>query len=74
MEYYDIDVFTRPISTKSPDAQLWFNRGLTWCYAYFHDEAIACFEKAIDADPGAAMAHWGIGTTSTRPEYTSGNH
>lgn len=59
MEYYDVDVFARPVTTTAPEAQLWFNRGLVWCYAYFHDEAIACFRKAARADPGCAMAFWG---------------
>ncbi len=31
-----------------------------WCYAYFHDEAVECFQKAISSDPGCAMAHWGV--------------
>jgi tetratricopeptide (TPR) repeat protein len=33
---------------------------LVWTYAYNHEEAIACFEKAIEADADCAMAHWGI--------------
>ena len=60
MDYYDVDVFSRKVTTSSPEAQLWFNRGLTWSYAYFHDEALSCFEKAIAADPKCAMAYWGI--------------
>lgn len=68
MDYYDVDVFGREVSTKSEDAQLWFNRGLTWCFAYFHDEAIACFEKALDADPHCAMAYWGV-AYATGPNY-----
>jgi len=60
LEYYNVDVFGRPLSTKSSDAQLWFNRGLVWCFSYFHDEAVACFEKAVAADPTCAMAYWGI--------------
>lgn len=60
MDYYDIDVYARRVTTASPDAQLWFNRGLVWTYAYFHDEAVACFERAIAADPSCAMAHWGV--------------
>ncbi len=59
MDYYDIDNHDRRVTTASDSAQLWFNRGLVWCFAYFHEEAIACFEKAIAADPGCAMAHWG---------------
>ena len=68
MDYYDIDVFKRQISTKSDAAQLWFNRGLTWCYAYFHDEAASCFEQAIKAEPTCAMAHWGV-ACAAGPNY-----
>jgi hypothetical protein len=25
-----------------------------------HEEAIACFKKALEADPSCAMAHWGV--------------
>ncbi len=60
MEYYDIDVYERRVTTDSRDAQLWFNRGLIWTFAYFHDEAVACFKRAVEADPNCAMAHWGI--------------
>ena len=60
MEYYDIDVYERKVTTGSPDAQMWFNRGLVWTNAYFHDEAVACFQRAIEADPKCAMAHWGV--------------
>ena len=60
MEYYDIDVYERPVTTSSPEAQTWFNRGLIWTNAYFHDEAVACFRRAVEADPKCAMAYWGI--------------
>ena len=60
MEYYEINVDERGVTTSSPDAQMWFNRGLIWTNAYFHDEAVACFQRAIEADPGCAMAHWGV--------------
>ncbi|MCG6884245.1 MAG: hypothetical protein LJE62_10885 [Silicimonas sp.] len=60
MEYYDIDVYERRVTTSSPEAQRWFNRGLVWTNAYFHDEAVACFRRALEADPTCAMAHWGV--------------
>ena len=60
MTYYDLGAYTRPITTKSPEAQVWFDRGLNWVFAFNHEEAIACFGKALEHDPGCAMAHWGI--------------
>lgn len=60
MDYYDLGSYSRPVSTSSKDAQTWFDRGLAWTYAYNHEEAIACFRKALAADPQCAMAHWGV--------------
>lgn len=60
MDYYNLGTYSRTVTTSSPDAQLWFDRGLVWTYSYHHEEAIVCFEKAIAADPDCAMAHWGI--------------
>jgi tetratricopeptide (TPR) repeat protein len=60
MAYFDIDVYSRKITTGSPDAQLWFDRGLVWTYAYHHETAIECFQKALEHDPDCAMAHWGV--------------
>ncbi len=61
MAYYDLGSYSRTVSTNSKKAQKWFDRGLVWTYAYHHEEAIVCFQKALKADPGCAMAHWGIG-------------
>lgn len=60
MDYYDLGTYGRTVTTKSADAQLWFDRGLVWLYGYNHEEAIACFGKALEHDPGCAMAHWGV--------------
>jgi tetratricopeptide (TPR) repeat protein len=60
MEYYDLGTYTRSVTTSSADAQLWFDRGLIWTYAFHHEEAVACFQAAVEADPDCAMAHWGI--------------
>ena len=61
MDYYDLGSYGWPISTTNPEAQTWFDRGMAWCYAFNHEEAISCFEQALVHDPGCAMAHWGIG-------------
>ena len=58
---YDLGTHSRAVTTTAPEAQTWFDRGLVWTYAYHHHEAIACFQKALEADPGCAMAQWGIG-------------
>ncbi len=68
MDYYNIDVYGRKVTTSSPDAQIWFNRGLVWTNAYFHDEAVACFQRALEADADCAMAHWGVAYASG-PNY-----
>ncbi|WAZ25714.1 hypothetical protein STRCI_007227 [Streptomyces cinnabarinus] len=60
MEYFDLGPHGRTVTTASPEAQLWFDRGLTWTYAFHHEEAVECFQKAAAADPDCAMAHWGI--------------
>ena len=68
MSYYDLGPFSRPVTTTSEAAQTWFDRGLNWTYAYNHAEAVACFRKALEADPTCAMAHWGV-AYATGPNY-----
>ena len=58
--YFDLGTYTRGTSTASTSAQTWFDRGLVWSYAFHHEEAIRCFERALEHDPGFALAHWGI--------------
>jgi len=58
-DYYDIGEVYQDVTTSSPDAQTWVDRGLAMCFGFNHEEAVKCFEKAIQADPGCAMAHWG---------------
>lgn len=66
--YFSLGPYSRQISTGSDEAQTWFNRGLNWCYAFHHREAIRCFEKVIDLDPGCAMGYWGV-AYATGPYY-----
>jgi tetratricopeptide (TPR) repeat protein len=67
-DYFDLGTFSRTITTTSPEAQLWFNRGLVWTYGFNHEEAVKCFERAIAADETCAMAYWGI-AYSIGPNY-----
>jgi tetratricopeptide (TPR) repeat protein len=68
MTYYDLGAYARKITTKSPDAQLWFDRGLNWVFGFNHAEAIKCFGKALEHDPTCAMAQWGI-SYAAGPNY-----
>ena len=59
-DYFDLGTYTRTITSRSDSAREWVRRGLLWAYAFNHDEAAACFEQAIEADPGCALAYWGL--------------
>ena len=63
-DYYDLGTYSRPVTTNSPAAQVWFDRGLLWCYGYNHEEAVRCFRTAAEHDDGCAMAYWGIAHAS----------
>jgi len=49
-----------PVTTRSAEAQGFFDQGLALCYAFNHDEAIRAFRHAAGLDPALAMAHWGV--------------
>ena len=57
--YYDIGNIGKKVTTSSEDAQMWFDRGLGLAFGFNHEEAIVCFELAIEADPDCAMCYWG---------------
>jgi tetratricopeptide (TPR) repeat protein len=48
------------ISTKSPEAQRFFDQGLTLVFAFNHEEAAQAFRRASELDPQSAMALWGV--------------
>jgi tetratricopeptide (TPR) repeat protein len=68
MDYFDLGSYSRQISTPSPEAQKWFDRGLNWIFGFNHGEAIKCFQKAIEHDADCAMAHWGV-SYAAGPNY-----
>lgn len=49
-----------PVTTASPQAQKYFDQGLTLAYGFNHEEAASSFRRAVELDPECAMCHWGI--------------
>jgi tetratricopeptide (TPR) repeat protein len=63
-DYYDLGPYSRPVTTSSPEAQVWCDRGLRWYYGFNQEESIRCYRTATAHDPGCAMAYWGIASAS----------
>jgi tetratricopeptide (TPR) repeat protein len=57
----------RTVTTRSPEAQSYFDQGLNLLFGFNHDEAIRSFKRAAEIDPGCAMCFWGIA-------YANGPH
>src|SRR5262245_37821785 len=55
----DLGSLHRPITTSSPEAQRWFDQGLTLMFAFNYDQAMRSFGRAAGLDPKCAMAFWG---------------
>src|SRR5436190_13829066 len=61
-----------PISTASPEAQAFFNQGISQLYAFWFGEAERSFMQAAAIDPSAGMAYWGIAMSAPgdfKPAY-----
>jgi tetratricopeptide (TPR) repeat protein len=58
--YDNLGHYHYAITTASPDAQKYFDQGLTLSYAFNHAEAIRAFRQATTLDPACAMCYWGI--------------
>ena len=48
------------ISTKNPEAQRFFDQGITLVFAFNHEEAARSFRRAAELDPQSAMPYWGV--------------
>jgi tetratricopeptide (TPR) repeat protein len=48
------------ISTKSAEAQRFFDQGLTLVFGFNHEEATRSFRRAAELDSESAMSYWGI--------------
>ena len=49
-----------PVTTDKPEAQGFFDQGMTLLYAFNHQDAMRAFRSAAAADSKLAMAYWGI--------------
>ncbi len=57
---FDLGAHSWSITTAVPAAQIWFDRGLNWSYAFSREEAHRCFEKVVELDPTCAIGYWGL--------------
>jgi tetratricopeptide (TPR) repeat protein len=53
----------RPVTTRSTEAQAFFDQGLALLYGFNHDEAARSFARAAAIDPSCAMCSWGAAIT-----------
>src|SRR3954464_14398297 len=49
-----------PITTSNPEAQKFFDQGLTLLWGFNRYEALRSFRHAAELDPKAVMPVWGI--------------
>src|SRR5579862_7677760 len=52
--------YARHVTTRSRDAEVYFNQSLEFMYGFNKDEAIRGFKEAIRLDPHCAIAYWGL--------------
>ena len=52
--------YSRPISTKSAQAQMFFDQGLRLAWGFYFPEAIASYQQASAYDPDHPMPYWGM--------------
>ena len=48
-----------PVTTKSAEAQQFFDQGLRYVYAFNHEAAVESFKHATELDPDLAFGYWG---------------
>jgi len=58
--YDGLGSYSRKVTTKSTEAQQYFDQGLGFLQGFNHRAAIRAFQQAAELDPECAMAHWGV--------------
>jgi tetratricopeptide (TPR) repeat protein len=58
--YDGVGSYSRKITTKSAEAQRYFDQGLGFLHGFNHRAAIRAFQQAAELDPECAMAPWGV--------------
>jgi tetratricopeptide (TPR) repeat protein len=57
--YDGLGSYTRKISTKSAEAQKYFDQGINFYFGFNHGAALRAFQAAETIDPDCAMSYWG---------------
>ena len=57
--YGDLTKYHRSVTTRSAEAQEYFDQGLVLYYGFNHEAAIKSFQQAIALDSTCSMAWWG---------------
>jgi len=57
--YDGLGSYTRKITTKSAEAQKYFDQGINFYFGFNHGAALRAFQAAETLDPGCAMNYWG---------------
>jgi tetratricopeptide (TPR) repeat protein len=63
-----LGTFHRPTSSKSTEAQQYFDQGMRLLWAFNHDESTRSFARAAQLDPHCAICLWGVALT-VGPNY-----
>ena len=61
--YDGLGTFHRKITTRSAEAQRYFDQGMRFVWAFNHDEATRSFAQAAQIDPTCASCYWGVALT-----------
>jgi tetratricopeptide (TPR) repeat protein len=77
----DLGRYHRAVTTKSREAQRYFDQGLLFLYAFNLEEAQRSFEHAARLDPACASCYWGVAMAlgphinlPAQPERTKAAH